>query len=84
MLQVVAMPLGHISSFWLSQNTTFAMSRKRRFNVYPGNNKAFYTFWPIQNATCNVASGRRVLRTHFRLLAIPKYDFGYVEKGMIQ
>ena len=31
----------------------------------------------------NVASGRRALRTHFRLLAIPKYDFSEVEKTMI-
>ena len=32
----------------------------------------------------NVASGRRALRTNFRLLAIPKYDFSEVEKAMIQ
>ena len=32
----------------------------------------------------NVASGRRALRTHFRLLAIPKYDNREVEKTIIQ
>ena len=31
-----------------------------------------------------VASGRRALRTHFRLLSIPKYKFGEVEKAMNQ
>lgn len=33
---------------------------------------------------CNVRSGRRALRTHFRFLAIPKYDFSDFEKVMMQ
>ena len=33
---------------------------------------------------CNDADGRRALRTHFRFLAIRKYEFGDDEKTMIQ
>ena len=32
----------------------------------------------------NISSVRRALRTHFRLLAIQKYDFTDVKKAMIQ
>ena len=40
--------------------------------------------YKIRLGACNVASGRRSLRTRFRLLAITKYDFSEVEKSMIE
>lgn len=44
---------GHrLFSFRLSQNSTSARSRKRWFMRFRGTIYAFYTFWPIQNATC--------------------------------
>ena len=48
--------------------------------MWPGTNYEYYTFWPIQNLIW-ARSGNQLckwstdLLTHFRLLAIPIYDF---------